>query len=251
MLIVTSDTKEQDWTVAELPPSYQSSTATPPPPLLTPSAPENVKPTNHLFVNRDAGNVRGTYVIDPRIKIPQPMLPPVASEELKNMTVRTRHGNVDVEIFVVGDGDHRRKVEILLECIPTGGYITAKLHASNDARPVINLKAQTAHGGITVHVPRTFRGPVTVRTPHGQLHFAGELSAAVTTFNEVDYTHRCFIGDFSDWADHPENWVGDELNIETSIGNVKLRYDVESESDDTESRGKGRNSTLLGRLLRR
>jgi hypothetical protein len=58
------------------------------------------------------------------------------------------------------------------------------------------------------------------------------LAANLTTFNEVNHMRRCFVGEFSDWIDYPEGWIGDEINIESSNGSVKLLYDAEPKAKD-------------------
>ncbi|KAJ6571394.1 hypothetical protein B0H19DRAFT_988003 [Mycena capillaripes] len=219
----------------------------PPPPIPTTS-----KPTNFLSLSRGNESIKGTYVIDPRIKIPQFLLPPLAADETevtrRNVFLHTSNGSINVDFFVVGDGDSKQKVDILLKS--SNGSVSAKLHASHTARPPVNLKAQSSNGAITLHIPRSFRGPLTICSRNGSIRFSDALSADLTTFNEVNRTRRCFVGDFSDWADQPEGWMGDEVNVESLNGSVKIHYDAETSRGATDggSKGKGK-STFLGRLL--
>ncbi|KAF7350169.1 hypothetical protein MVEN_01319400 [Mycena venus] len=230
-----------------------------------------VKPTNFVSLSRGNNSIKGTYVIDPCIKIPQPMLPPLAADETeatrRNMHLHTSNGSIDVDLFVVGDGKYKQKVNISLKS--SNGSIVARLVRYIDAllisaqsvlnnrsvqntpaiiSPPINLKAQTSSGTVTIHVPRGFRGPVLLTTRNGSVRFSDTLSADLTTFNEVNHTRRYFIGDFSDWTetDQSEGWMGDELGIETSNGNIELQYAAEA-SSDTGSKGKGKG--LFARLL--
>ncbi|KAJ6612552.1 hypothetical protein B0H10DRAFT_2052094 [Mycena sp. CBHHK59/15] len=218
------------------PPAYfsppVSEASTPAPPLTAPTAPDTIKPTNFLSLSRGNGSLKGTYVIDPRIKIPQPMLPPLASDETestrRNVFMHTSNGSIDVDIFVVGDGDFKRKVDMLVKS--SNGSITTRVHAPDAARPPINLKVQDSNGR------------------HGSVKFSAGLSTDLTTFSEANQTHRCFVGDFSDWTDESDGWMGDEINVESSNGGVKLQYDVEPGVRDAESKGKGKG-TFLGRFL--
>ncbi|KAJ7751544.1 hypothetical protein DFH07DRAFT_826354 [Mycena maculata] len=230
-----------------------------------PSAPSNVKPTNFLSLSLDNSTIKGTYVIDPAISIPPLLLPPLAPDETeatrKNAFLHTNNGTIDVDLFVVGSGGEdakpKGKVHMLLKS--SSGRINARLHASAPVRPPISLSAHSSNGSINIRVPRSFRGPVTVRTQYGSLKFAGELGAAVTTLNEVNGTHRAFIGDFSDWVGgrgvHGDNkgvgedaWPGDAISVETSNGSVRFQFDT----PDSEMRalGEGKGEGFFGRLLR-
>ncbi|KAF8189458.1 hypothetical protein K438DRAFT_1832622 [Mycena galopus ATCC 62051] len=208
----------------ELPPVAGPATV----PLAVIPIPDSVKPSNFLSLSRGNTQIKGTYVIDPRIKVPQPLLPP------RNLFLHTSNGSIEAEVFIVGDGDHKQKVKMMAKS--SNGSVVVKLHTSA-ARPPINIRAQSSNGSVTIHLPRSFRGPVTVSTRNGAIRFSDALSAELTTFNEVNKTRRCFIGDYSDWTDQPEGWMGDELNLETMNGGIKVQYDA---------KGKGLFAKLLG-----
>ncbi|KAJ7271156.1 hypothetical protein C8J57DRAFT_1025605, partial [Mycena rebaudengoi] len=61
---------------------------------------------------------------------------------------------------------------------------------------------------------------------NGSCSFSDLLSAQATQLGEAQKTRRCFVDDFSDWTEGQE-WMGDELNMESSNGAVKIRYDDE------------------------
>ncbi|KAJ7181975.1 hypothetical protein C8R46DRAFT_1186849 [Mycena filopes] len=194
------------------------------------TVPNTVKPTNFLSLSRGNQSIKGIYVIDPRIKIPQSLLPPLAADETestrRNVFLHTSNGSIDVALFVVGDGDHKQKVNMLLKS--SNGYIVAKLHtAASAARPPVKLRVQSSNGSVTIHVPRSFRGPVTLRTSNGSTRLSDAVAAALTTFTEAKGTRRCFIGDFSDWTDMDagSGWAGDELEVEASNGAIRLLYE--------------------------
>jgi 7,8-dihydro-6-hydroxymethylpterin-pyrophosphokinase len=70
----------------------------------------------------------GTYVIDPRIKIPQSMLPPLAAGETEAMRQNVflhASRSIDVDLFVLGDADTKRSLNMFLQC--TNGSIEAKI----------------------------------------------------------------------------------------------------------------------------
>ncbi|KAJ7793178.1 hypothetical protein B0H14DRAFT_2927609 [Mycena olivaceomarginata] len=202
--------------------------------LVPPKTPVTVKPTNFLFVEREHPftAIGGTYVIDPRIKIPQSMLPPLAAGETEatrqNVFLHATNGSIDVNLFVLGDADTRRSLKMFLKC--KHGGIIAKLHAASTARPPIYFIAK-ATSYMRLHLPRTFRGPVTVRNTSVQssLRISEHLQAGMTPLSEANGTWRYFVGTLEGWTDEGE-WAGDEVRLENSGGgNVTLQYDVEPE----------------------
>ncbi|KAJ7624839.1 hypothetical protein FB45DRAFT_924331 [Roridomyces roridus] len=255
----------------ELPPAYdtpfpQGSSSSPPPfPTASssspspyyPVVPDTVKPTNLLSLSRSTNSVKGTYVIDPRIKIPSTLLPPLTDGETeatrRNMSIQTSTGSINVDVFVVGDGCVKRKCALFLKS--PYGSISAKLHAAPvGARPPFTIRAESSNGSITLHLPLSFRGPLTIHTQYGSVRLASSLDAATTTFSEVDGTRRYFVGDFSDYEGEEEGalWFGDEAHLETTYGSVKVQYEAAfnetSESDLGSGKGKGKGS-FFGKLL--
>ncbi|KAJ7488127.1 hypothetical protein FB451DRAFT_1025378, partial [Mycena latifolia] len=212
--------------------------------------PADVKPTNFLSLHRANGSLKGAYIIDPRVRIPAAMLPPLAPEEAeagarRNVFLHTSNGSIDVDLFMLADADVKGKVDMLIKS--ANGSITARIHAPTPARPPIHLKANGANGSITLHLPRSFRGPVTIRARNGSVKFSGALTAQTTTFGEAERTRRCFVGEFADWAEG-EVWGGDEVTIEAANGSVKLQYDVEADRDGGGA-GREKGKGLFGRLL--
>ncbi|KAJ7713607.1 hypothetical protein B0H16DRAFT_1743212 [Mycena metata] len=206
--------------------------------LAPPTTPVTVKPTNFLFVKRDSGAIRGTYVIDPRIKIPRSMLPPLAAGETEatrqNLFLDTNSGSIDVDISVLGDTNTKRSVNMSLRCSDYGS-ITVKLHVASTARPPIYIQAKTIKdsGRITLHLPRTFRGPVTIKqTSKGDplwgrisIGISEHLMAGMMPLSEANGTWHYFVGTPEGWTDDGK-WEGDAACLESG-GNVRLQYDGE------------------------
>ncbi|KAJ7770014.1 hypothetical protein B0H16DRAFT_1517057 [Mycena metata] len=231
----------------------------PPPQLASVTVPPSVKPTNFLSLSRGNQPIKGTYVIDPRIKIPQFLLPALAADETestrRNAFLHTSNGSIDVSLFVVGDGDYKQKANILVKS--SNGSVVAKLHTTDTAtRPPVKLCAKSSNGTVTIHLPRTFCGPVTLRTNNGAVRFSDAVAAELTTFSEAQRTRRCFVGDFSGsgWTGEAAGWRGDEVEVETSNGGIRLQYVDGAHGGETGegggAEGKGKNKgTFLGRLF--
>ncbi|KAJ7206476.1 hypothetical protein GGX14DRAFT_367126 [Mycena pura] len=212
--------------------------------LAPPTTPVTVKPTNFLFVKRDTGftGIRDTYVIDPRIKIPQSMLSPLAAGQTEatrqNVFLHAGKGctGINVDLFVLGDTNTKRSLNMFLESL--NGSITAKLHAASTVRPPIHITAKAACG-ITLHLPRTFRGPVTVRNTSNwsSIRISEHLKAGMMPLSEANGTWRYFVGTLEGWTDESK-WAGDEVRLENCGGwDVKLQYDGEPEGAQDSSNG--------------
>ena len=94
----------------DLPPVYtqsqggdgnaESSTSTAPS-----RSPPNIKPSNHIRVLQPSANIKGTWMINPALRIPAVFLPPLAADETettrKNISLESKNGNLEVAIYVV------------------------------------------------------------------------------------------------------------------------------------------------------
>ncbi|KAJ7624837.1 hypothetical protein FB45DRAFT_751627, partial [Roridomyces roridus] len=199
-----------------------------------------VKPTNFLSLSRSNGGLKGTYIIDPHIKIPSSLLAPLAADETeetrRNMSVQTSNGNIDANIYVVGD-DAEVKRQCTLYLKASNASIVAKLHTNpTSPRPSINLHAYNSNGPITVHIPASFRGPLTIRARHGSPRLVGPLASATTTSSEASGTWRYFVGDLADYTSE-EEWLGDKLDLETHNGSVEVKYVDETGNDTSSKKG--------------
>ncbi|KAJ7691032.1 hypothetical protein B0H17DRAFT_1179737, partial [Mycena rosella] len=82
----------------------------------------------------------------------------------------------------------------------------------------IRLNAYSSNGPITIHLPPSFRGPVTIRSP--AVRVSEHPAAELTTFSEEEHARRYFVGDFSAWT---EEWAGDTLEVESACGSGGAR----------------------------
>ncbi|CAK5282524.1 unnamed protein product, partial [Mycena citricolor] len=221
----------------------QDAGATDPPLPPTPGAPTlptDIRPTNFLTLSRSNDSISGSFVIDPRIKIPTAHLPPLGpgetEETRRNASFQSANGSVKVDLFVLGDDTVERPVLLFVKS--KNGPVHAKLHAADAARPPIQLTAQSSNGPVHVHFPRSFNGLLTVVTRNGSVKPSALLTSELTTFSETNGVRKYFVGDFSGYTD-AEGWRGDEAHVETSNGSVTLRFDHEPPPPVPEGKGKG------------
>ena len=89
----------------------------------------------------------------------------------------------------------------------------------------MKLNISSANGAVDVYLPRSFTGPVQLKTGHGEIRNSNGIMPNLNIFSEVDRLQKSFLGDFKheEWTSD-EEWQGDELIAETRNGSVKLHY---------------------------
>ncbi|KAJ7691035.1 hypothetical protein B0H17DRAFT_935443 [Mycena rosella] len=174
-------------------------------------SPAGVRATNFVSLSRANASIVGTYAIDPRIKNP------LVQAARRNLSLHTRNGVIDVNLFVTGEAES--KVDMLLKS--SNGAVNTRIHAAA-VRPTLHIAAQASNGPMTIHLPPSFRGPVTIHSHIPLIRFSDRLAAEVTILSEVTHKCRCFVGDLPDYLDGA--WAGDVLDVHAANGCVILRY---------------------------
>ena len=101
------------------------------------------------------------------------------------------------------------------------------------------------NGKVTLGIPKSYRGRLSVKTSNGWVNFSTALAPHVTTFSDVHGLRNCFVGDFTDFGEIPSDpmyimhlpisllfigngdWQGSSIYIQTRNGRVKLCYEDE------------------------
>ncbi|KAI6107566.1 hypothetical protein EDD16DRAFT_1869010 [Pisolithus croceorrhizus] len=175
------------------------------------------------------GPINGTYIINPSMHVPAIYLPPLGGgkteRDRKNLYLHTQYGSVNVNIWLVGDQGHpeARKPQTTLHVSSEGGSITVEVHAIDAIEPFF-LDVFTCHGLINVLLPRSFHGPVTLRSGYESCTLSNELLQSSTLLGVADYTTRFFVGDFLAACDPVSQWESYELKAETLCGWVRVKY---------------------------
>ncbi|KAG6864150.1 hypothetical protein C0991_012005 [Blastosporella zonata] len=178
--------------------------------------------------------VKGTWLLDPSLTIPNMLLPPLSPDETpetrKNLALRAGNGPIDVDItFASHDArmcpnlDKKSRTRSTLYANASNGAVTLRIHAPHSTRLPFYLKVEAANGAVNIYVPRSFNGLVSVTRWNGSSKFSASVGTNVTAFSDIDKTYKCFIGDYSSIVDG-EEWKGDEVVVEARNGSVKLYY---------------------------
>lgn len=104
----------------------------------------------------------------------------------------------------------------------------------------------TEHSSLTVCLPRDFEGPFSIYSEHGSVKISDALLERVTASHEANNTRRMYVGDLTSFSEEEGGNKGDELQLKTDWGKVRVRY-VDEEDLSVGSVGKG----LLSRMFSR
>jgi hypothetical protein len=202
----------------------------------TPSVPSpsllKSRSINYISLDRADNAIKGHFIIDPSMVIPRSLLPPLAGEaeeDRKNLRMNTANGSIDVDVTLIGGtkslgfDDVRRNRRTTLDINSDNGPVNVRLRTSGTPIP-FHLNTTSRNGSITIRLPRTFTGLVTIYAKNGCVTFSDEVSGHMTMCNEDKHTQRRFVGDLSAFNDDDGDWKGDELNVEAQNGNVKVYF---------------------------
>ncbi|KDQ59721.1 hypothetical protein JAAARDRAFT_56692 [Jaapia argillacea MUCL 33604] len=232
---------------AELPPAYtppQSQVASSSAPVRSPTVPpEYIKPTNFLYITRTNSSIKDSYVIDPNLRIPEAILPPLEEGEMrKNVKLGSTHNAIYADLWIVGSeaptsssNTSSLVKRTTIEVTSKNGYCSVKLH--NSSPYPFHLECKSHTGSIKILLPQNFQGPLTALSDYGSVTFSKAVSRQLIVFSEVNNKRFCFVGDYeqSGWGENPDAWVGDEVHVESSYGSVKVSF--VDEEPDVDSRG--------------
>ncbi|KZT40890.1 hypothetical protein SISSUDRAFT_416211 [Sistotremastrum suecicum HHB10207 ss-3] len=191
------------------------------PPPYNPSSPTISNPipaTNCLDISR-CKNITGSWRIDTSLRVPS-LNDANDTDERGNVNLLGRFGDINAEVELVGDATSSRAV---LRATATRGSITFKLISPR--RQTAKIECASRSGSITVFLPPSFRGPITIGGVTRSLIFSPGIQSKLMTFSERDDQSSHFLGDYPQGGIGPdEKWEGDELSLTTGFGKIRLYY---------------------------
>ena len=101
-----------------------------------------------------------------------------------------------------------------------------------EPRPFLNIEVGAHNGAITVTIPRSFHGQMTLHTKNGHVNLSPMLSARAASLSVLDGTHTYFVGERPScgrWHTG-EGDDGDEVDgliASSKNGSIKVSYDDE------------------------
>ncbi|KAJ7512678.1 hypothetical protein B0H11DRAFT_1698588 [Mycena galericulata] len=214
-----------------------------------PPAQPKLNPTNYVAVFRKthrrafslarfSASIKGTFAVDPFLDIPAPLLAPLAAGETerKNLLLKVENGGIDVDVHLIGEPTptaavSRTELHLELCGAPDNTFpLIAKIHTPTLRRPPFRAVLVSANGFVSLHLPPSFHGLLTVRVGAGDLNTRITLSAAVdahaTILSEDSTTRAYFIG-----ALGSARWEGDRAEVRVERGRVRVQFSGGGERD--------------------
>ncbi|KAF9240453.1 hypothetical protein BU15DRAFT_74044 [Melanogaster broomeanus] len=196
--------------------------------LVTPAT-FKTKPTNFLALSNESNSIKGEFVIDPSLRIPPSLLPPLpdgkTEADRKNLRLHCKCASVNAEVWLLGsprsDTVLEEQERTTIDLSSDHGSINAQVKTIHEAAPFL-LTACAPHGSVRISLPRSFQGFLSLSTQHGSIYLADAISQNATQLSQLDTARRYFVGDFSLLGD--SEWTGDELRIEAKHDSIRIKY---------------------------
>jgi len=177
--------------------------------------PKFSRATNYLYRSSEGGMLAGSFAIDPSMRIPASLLPPLPpgreESERRNLRLVSRYGGVNADVLLLAHGQEstsgqssesimapeqgsggRARLEIVSEC----GDVNVNMNAEPYAG-LYFLKILASDGITSVTLPRTFRGLVRLGTANGSASLGEALMGECTPLSDAASYHRWFVGGLS------------------------------------------------------
>jgi len=188
----------------------------------------NIKPTNYISIRRRLGEVKGTFVLDPTLRLPLSMRPKLPFNSKLHLNLSAFMGEANVVVYVVGSdseslptSDSKTRMQVSTRM----GETTLVLHAPERRAP-ISVRVSSRLGETILLLPRSFRGPIRLSNKLGEIKLSEALRAATVSFG-----NRMFVGN-SNWTEEEmkqKSWAGDEAFVDSALGSVFVGYSDEQE----------------------
>jgi len=210
----------------------------------------DVQATNFLVISKKHDSVKGTFVIDPTMHVPdelrgEPRLSASSDGTKKNLVLESVHGSINADVWIVSGASTGRVRERPASMVAssTHGSLTMRLHADCSVQP-FSLLAKTKHGSVNVSIPPSFIGPVKLKTVHSSIILSSAAKSRLTIFSDVSGVKTCFVGDHVKAGYGNSIWDGPFVELDCVHGRMKLSF--MDESEDEKSFGPSRFWKMFG-----
>jgi hypothetical protein len=217
-----------------------------PPPL--PNLPPELAPTNYFHVKERDHTVKQKILLD--LSIPRPHASTVAApvdEDSPHLILDSHNGGVQGEVWLLSanredaashEDSKSSRERVHLHFRSHNGAVKAQVHLhprTVEPRPFLNVEVGAHNGAITVTIPRSFRGQMTLQTKNGWVKLSPMLAPRAASLSVLDGTHTYFVGErpsCGKWHTG-ESEDGDEVDgliASSKNGSIRVSYDDENAS---------------------
>jgi len=182
-----------------------------------------------MSLDRTYGPIKDTWVIDTSLQIPEALLPPLgifASLPVRpNLALHSAYGSIKGSVSLVSSSSDRAVINA-----DTGyGSVALQVSRVSGSNQPFNLSANTKYSDIVIGLPRDYVGPLKYKIDQGgKTTFSAELRSRLVEISG----DNGFVGDLkqSGFVDY-KTWSKDEVEVETSYGNISFMYVDEMPAD--------------------
>ncbi|KAH8829096.1 hypothetical protein DL96DRAFT_1814375 [Flagelloscypha sp. PMI_526] len=242
-MLVDSDLASKTLEAEDLPPAYDTSTQRQGSPTNATKAafplPSGINPTNHIQHLTQYHPAKGKFVIDPHLRIPQNLLPPLQKDETAstraNLRISSGYSNVVAEVWITPGSSSTASSSTPTVPLDKDGavrlnayssYSTCILNVHDDSHTApLKLSCASGYSSATIYLPRTFVGMINASVTYGKVHFSPAVTANSTMLGQDGKKYRAFVGDLAMYEQ--EGWRGDEAEISSDYSNVFVYYEDE------------------------
>jgi len=183
------------------------------------------KPTNNLEIYQACAPINGSWKIDSSLQMPRstPRKPDEMDKDRPNVSLTTKIGTIDANIELAGgpEADRARLVNTT--------YVgTIDVVISSPRGQKFDLRCQTSTGTIDIYLPRSFHGPITLKSSLGSRDLSPGVEANFAASSKKTGVTEGFIGAYEGYgAEEGAEWKGDALYAQTSVGTIDVYYEDE------------------------
>ncbi|KAF9492582.1 hypothetical protein BDN71DRAFT_1509370 [Pleurotus eryngii] len=194
-----------------------------------------LRASNYINVRRTNSSIAGCYKIDRTLNASSGLLDIVRSPR-SNLTLEALNGSINANIRLVLPGTPATTAgKALLTASNQNGSTNIRVDPRGP-RPPFRFVASSGNGSVTVHIPRSFHGPVNIQCNNGNIRVSREIKDDLIVLSD-DFSKKCFIGDLAGYdgtaGTVQDGW--DELSIDAGNGSIGICYaDVISEIEEVE-----------------
>ncbi|KAJ7741422.1 hypothetical protein DFH07DRAFT_751093 [Mycena maculata] len=176
-------------------------------------------------LSRLSASIKGTFAVDPFLEIPESLLAPLPPGETtsKNLLLKVENGGIDVDVHLIGEPTP----------IAAGPFARTELHlelsgAPDNHTPTVRRSPfravlVSANGFVSLHLPPSFHGLLSVHVGAGDLDTRITLSAALgahaTILSEDSTVRGYFVG-----ALGSARGEGDHAEVRVNRGQVRVQF---------------------------
>ncbi|KAJ8514819.1 hypothetical protein ONZ45_g7671 [Pleurotus djamor] len=208
---------------------------------------------------KNSSSIKGPFAINPYMHVPSGLLAslPESDEEnpagrlTTNLRLDCQNGGIDVDLYLTGDPSKAAsarhapnlKERALLNLELKDGLepgldrfpLIARIHTPELARPPFQLCATAINGYVSIHLPSSFQGLLTIHVGAGDLERHIEISTNLldhsVVLRETNDSRSYFVGEMGGWMKGENTWDGDEVIATVENGLVRAQFQDENASD--------------------